>query len=85
VREKETVSDSTWNENGVETGELIRDEIVVGDPTLIAEVLGIRASMESSNGNNKAEPIRRGDFAATPLVHKRNLVVLSDKASIRFH
>lgn len=75
----QTVSQGPRNDDSVQPGELIRDEIIVGDASLEAEVFRVWPGVERPHRNHEAKSVGGCHFAATPLMDKRDFVVLRDQ------
>ena len=82
-QEEEAVSQRAGDHDGVQAGELVGNEIVVGDAVFVAKVLGIGASMERADRNDEAEAIGRCYFTAAPGLYKRDSILCGDQAGIR--
>jgi len=83
-QQHKTVSQSSWHNYGVQAGELIRNEVVMSNATLIGEILWIWACVDSPDRDDEPKAISGSNFATTPCVHERDVVVRSHQRRIGF-
>jgi len=83
-QQHKTVSQSSWNDYGVQTGELIRNEVVISNAALIAEILWIWAGVDCPDRDYEPKAISGSNFATTPCVDKRDVVLRSHERRIGF-
>ena len=62
----QAVAQRARHDDGVQPGELVGDEVVVGDAAAGAEVFWVRPGMDCAAGCDKADAIGRGHLAAAP-------------------
>jgi hypothetical protein len=79
-----TVSQSSWHNYRVETGELIRNEVVISNAALTAEILWIWSCVDSPNRDDEPKAISGSNFATTPCVHERDVVLRDHQGRIGF-
>ena len=60
-------------DDGVEPGELVAGEVVVGDPAAGAEVLAVGAGVEGADRDDEPQAVGRGDLPAAPGLRQRDL------------
>jgi hypothetical protein len=83
-QQHKTVSQSSWHNYGVQTGELIRNEVVISNAALIAEILRIWACVDSPDRDDEPKAISGSNFANNPCVHERDVVLGSHERRIGF-
>ena len=64
--QEQAISQRPRDYDGVEAGELVGNEIVVGHAVFIAKIFGVGSGMKRPDRNDEAEPVSRGDFSAAP-------------------
>ena len=76
------IAEGPRDDDGMEAGELVRGEIVVGHPALGVEVFPIGTGIERADRDHEAQPIRRRHFAPTPGLRQGNGRLGIDEAGI---
>ena len=67
----EAVAQRAGHGDGVQAGELVGDEIVVGDPALAAEVARVRPGVDRAHRHDEAQAVGRCHLAAAPAPGQR--------------
>lgn len=60
------VPHSSGDDDGADSRDLVVDRVQPGHSLALAEVTGVRASVEGANGDNESEPIDGRDEPTTP-------------------
>lgn len=68
--------------DGVQAGELVGHEVIVGDAAFGAEALRVGAGVDGAHRYQEAQPVGGGDIAATPPPRQVDAVLGGDKAGI---
>ena len=80
--QKQAVPYSAGDHNRIQTGELVRNQVVVSHAVFITKILGVRSGIESANGNNKADSVSRRHLAASPQLDNRDSVLCGDQTGV---
>ena len=75
----EAVAQSAWNGKGVQTGELIRRQVVPGDAPLTTEIAWIRPRVDRAYRRDEAKPVGGSDFSASPTASERYGILGNDE------
>ena len=67
----------------MQAGELIGDEVVVGDAATDAEVLRVGPRVHGAHGHDEAQAVGGGNLATAPGVGQRDPVLRRDQARVR--
>jgi len=62
----EAVAEGAGDDDGVEAGELVGEEVEVCDAPAGSEVAGVGSSVQGADGDDEAQPVSGGDLAAAP-------------------
>lgn len=62
----EAVAQGARDDDGVEAGELVGEEVEVGDAPAGSEVAGVGSGVQGADGDDEAQPVSGGDLAAAP-------------------
>ena len=68
------------NDRGIQTSELVRDQVVIGHTPLIARVLRVRPRVQRPHRNDKPETVGGGHLATAPGFHERYIILRRDQA-----
>jgi len=60
------------DDDAVQAGELVGGEVVIGDAARGPEVLAVIAGVDGAHRHHKAQPVGRGDLAASPGLRQAN-------------
>jgi hypothetical protein len=74
-QDEQAVAQGARHHDGVQSGELIGDEVVVGDAAASAKVFRIGAGMDSTARRHEADAVGRGHLATSPDVGDRQSVL----------
>ena len=81
-QDEQAVAQCAGHHDGVQAGELVGDEVVVGDAAAGAEVLGIGSGVDGVAGCDEADAVGRGHLAASPDVGDRQGVLRRDDPGV---
>jgi len=72
VEDVEAVAQGAGDDDGVEPGELVGQEVQVGDAASGPEVAGVRPGVQGPHGDDEAEAVGAGEVTAAPGPGKRD-------------
>lgn len=74
----QAVAQRPWDDDGVEAGELVGQEVEVGDAAAGPEVAGIGAGVQGPDGDDEAQAVGGRDVTAAPHLGERDLALSVD-------
>src|SRR4029077_10283729 len=81
-QQNQTVTQSAWGRDRVESGELIGEQVVPSHAFELAEVLWIGTGMHGADRYDEAHAVSGSDFAATPNMRQRDAVLCGNQLGI---
>ena len=81
-QQNQTVTQSAWGRDRVESSELIGEQVVPSDAFELAEILWHGAGMHGADRHDEAHAISGSDFAATPHMRQRDAVLCGNQLGI---
>ena len=78
----QAVAQRAGHRNRVQSGELIREQVVPRHAPERAEVLRIRTGVNGTDRNHETHPVGRGDFTAAPSVSKGDAILCCDQSGV---